>query len=123
MCQISAVERAAAGTGLRLDRSTIIGTTLSMASAPDIHDRIARTDDIGALWKLTADHFSSLGFGGVGYMLLKRGQPEEPVAVFGYGLSDELVQGYAALGYGKHDSVLRYGLAKGEPFRRSQLPD
>lgn len=93
-----------------------------MANAPDIHDRIAQADDIGALWEIAADYLGGFGFNAVGYMLLQRGQPEEPLAVFSRGLSDELVHGYAAQGYGKHDSVLRYGLATGAPFRRSQLP-
>lgn len=94
-----------------------------MAHAPDIHDRIGRTSDIGALWMLAVDYLGGFGFDAVGYMLLRRGQPEEPVALFIHGMPDEIVQGYAAQGYGKNDSVLRYGLATGKPFLRSQLPN
>jgi DNA-binding CsgD family transcriptional regulator len=93
-----------------------------MASPSDIHDRIARTDDIASLWKLAVDHFGEVGFNAVGYVLFHRGQPEEPVALFAHGLSDELVHAYAEMGYGKDDPTARYGLATGQPFRRSQLP-
>jgi DNA-binding CsgD family transcriptional regulator len=93
-----------------------------MASPSDIHNRIARTDDVGTLWQLAVDHFHGVGFNALGYMLLQRGQPDEPVALFSHGLSDEIVQGYAALGYGKYDAVARYGLSTGKPFLRSQLP-
>ncbi|MBO9574495.1 MAG: LuxR family transcriptional regulator [Sphingobium sp.] len=94
-----------------------------MAFEPDIHHRIARTHDIDMLWRLTVDHFGDMGFDAVGYVLLQRGQPENPVALFAHGLSDELVHAYAEMGYGKHDPAARYGLATGKPFRRSQLPD
>lgn len=93
-----------------------------MASPSDIHNRIAQTDDIESLWALAVDHFGGVGFNAIGYMLLQRGQPEEPVALFSHGLPDEIVRGYAALGYGKDDSVARYGLTTGKPFLRSQLP-
>ena len=93
-----------------------------MASPSDIHDRIARTDDVGELWQLAVNHFCGVGFNSIGYMLLQRGQLEEPVALFSHNLLDEFVQTYAALGYGKDDSVTRYGLTTGKPFLRSQLP-
>lgn len=89
----------------------------------DIVGRISSMKDLDALWALTTDHFSAVGFGGITYMLLQRGQPEKPLAIFTHGWNEKIGNAYRDLGYAQHDPAARYALATGKPFNVDQLPE
>lgn len=89
----------------------------------DIVDRISSTKDVDDLWALATEYFSALDFGGVGYILLQRGQPETPLAIFSYGkIEEDIYEAYRDMGYARHDPAARYALSTGKPFSIDQLP-
>jgi LuxR family transcriptional regulator/LuxR family quorum-sensing system transcriptional regulator CciR len=94
-----------------------------MAPSETIFERISATNRIDDLWALTLDHFQQMGFAAVAYLLLRRGQPELPVAIFSQGLPPEFRSAYSEMGYARNDAAARLGLTKGKPFIVSQLGD
>lgn len=89
----------------------------------DIVGQISSTEEIDALWALATGHLSKVGFGGIAYILLQRGQPEMPLAIFEHGKTDKINESYREMGYAQHDPAARYALTTGKPFNVDQLPE
>lgn len=87
-----------------------------------IFRQIEATETLSALWALSVRHARAQGFDAVGYVLLDRGHRGEAVALLEYGFPSEVLNTYAALGYGRNDATLRVAMATGQPVLRSKLP-
>lgn len=93
-----------------------------MAKQGDIVGRISSTEDLDSLWALATSYFSAIAFGGIAYMLLQRGQPEQPLAIFTHGATEDIDNAYKNMGYAQHDPAARYALTTGKPFNVDHLP-
>lgn len=87
-----------------------------------IFRQIEGTETLSALWALMVRYVRAQGFDAVGYVLLDRGNRDQAVALLEYGFPAEVLNTYAALGYGRNDATLRVAMATGQPVLRSTVP-
>lgn len=84
--------------------------------AKELHE----TDKLEQLWRATVELYRSFGFGGVGYVVFKRGRTGDVAVLLADGFPDIIVQTFADEGYGRNDPNFRYVLATGLPVLRSR---
>ena len=87
-----------------------------------IFRQIDLAETLGTLWALVVRHVRARGFDAVGYVLLDRGNRGQAVALLEHGFPAEVMNTYAALGYGRNDATLRVAMATGQPVLRSTVP-
>jgi DNA-binding CsgD family transcriptional regulator len=86
-----------------------------------IFQSIEKTESLAALWALLVRYFRSKGFEAMAYVLFDHGNAGQVAAVLEFGFPSEVVNTYAALGYGRNDATLRVAMATGSPVLRSKV--
>ncbi|HEY1124015.1 MAG TPA: LuxR C-terminal-related transcriptional regulator [Sphingobium sp.] len=83
--------------------------------------QVSASETVDALWQVMSDYWARQDIDCLSYFLLKRGQPESPVAIFRSGFPDNIPDVYQRNGYAKHDPAARYALTTGKPLFVDQL--
>lgn len=84
--------------------------------------QVSASETVDALWQVMTDYWQRDGIDRLAYILLKRGQPESPVAIFRSGFRGSIPEVYQKSGYAKRDPAARYALTTGKPLFVDQLP-
>lgn len=92
-----------------------------MVTQDSILGQVSASKTVDALWHVIAEHWAREGIDRLSYFLLKRGQPESPVAIFRSGFPDNMPEVYQQHGYARHDPAARYALTTGKPLFVDQL--
>ena len=90
-------------------------------SNDQIFQSIEKAESLAALWALIVRHFRSNGFEALAYILFDHGNVAQVTALFEFGFPSEILNTYAALGYGRNDATLRVAMATGSPVLRSKV--
>ena len=86
-----------------------------------IFKSIEKTETLAALWALLVRYYRGKGFEAVAYTLLDHGKVGQVAAVLEYGFPSEVLNTYAALGYGRNDATMRVAMATGSPVLRNRV--
>ena len=90
-------------------------------SNDQIFQSIEKTETAAALWSLSMRFFRAKGFDAMAYILFDHGHVGQVTALLEFGFPSEVLNTYAALGYGRNDATLRVAMATGSPVLRSKV--
>lgn len=90
-------------------------------SNDQIFQSIEKAETLSALWAQLVRFFRGKGFDAIAYILFDHGQVGQVTALLEYGFPSEVLNTYAALGYGRNDATLRVAMATGSPMLRSKV--